>query len=126
MPIESHASDEERIIYTTCLGAMTLDDFKDYMNTVWGDLRYFGYNELFDASEGDWSSFDFSLLFTVAVEAAKLGSLDPNSRLAWLIKEGKQKELTDFYTTAKSALPISSRDLQAFYDRDAALQWLRE
>lgn len=126
MPIESLANDEERIVYTNCGGIMTLTDFQLYMSKVWGDMRYFGYNELFDASEGDWSSFDFSLLFTVAAEAANLDSLDPNSRLAWVIKEGKQKELTDFYLSAKSVLPVNSRALQAFYDRDDALTWLRE
>ena len=126
MPIESRIDDEERIVYTCCSGEMGLDDVMAYQAEVWGHMRYYGYNELFDASEGDWSNFDFSYLFTVAAEAAKLGSLDPASRIAWFIKEGRQKALTDFYITAKSALPVHSRSLRAFYDRAEALQWLRE
>lgn len=126
VPIESLINEEDRIVYTCCRGEMGLDDFKVYMAEVWGHMRYYGYNELFDASQGDWSNFDFSYLFTVAAEASKLGSLDPASRMAWLIKQGKQKELTDFYSTAKSVLPVNSRSLQAFYDRDEALQWLCE
>ena len=126
MAIESFANREERIIYTRCHGVMGLDDFRSYMSEIWGGMQYYGYNELFDTREGDWDSFDFSLLFTVAAEAASLGTLDPNSKLAWLVLEGKQKELTDFYYSAKTALPVNSRGLQAFYARDEALRWLQE
>lgn len=35
--------------------------------------------------------FDFSYLVDVSEAAAKLNTLDPDSKLAWVVLEGKQK-----------------------------------
>ena len=37
----------------------------------------------------------------------------------------QQKELTDFYKAAKSVTNVRSRELEAFYSKDEALQWLK-
>jgi hypothetical protein len=105
---------------------MTEDDFAYYINEIWSHDKYYGFNELFDTSNGDWSEFDFSFLFKVAEKASKLTTIDPNSKLAWFVLEGKQKELTDFYKSAKSIIQTRSRALEAFYSRDEALEWLKK
>ena len=124
MPIQNEIDDKQRCIYTNCVGSMTSDCFDDYLARIWTKLEYFGYNELFDTTQADWSDFNFGYLFEVAKRASELTALDPNSKMAWHVSEGKVKELTDFYITAKSMITSRSRSLEAFYDRNEALKWL--
>lgn len=124
MSIENDIDDEKKIIYSRCKNVMSLQDFRDYIDRIWGDARYFGYNELFDTRPADWTDFDFSNLFVVAGNAAQLSTIDPSSKLAWVVLEGKQKALTDFYKEAKKMLPVSSRSLKSFYSEEDALDWL--
>jgi len=126
MPIINSINLEERIIYTTCSGIMAEDDFSHYINEIWSHDKYYGFNELFDTSNGDWSEFDFSYLFTIAEKASKLTTIDPDSKLAWYLLEGKQKELSDFYKTIKSMIQVRSRELESFYSRNEALEWLKK
>jgi len=126
MPIKVTIDPDARIIYSTCMGTMTEEDFVKYQQWPWGDNTYYGFNELFDVTQADWSGFNFSFLLTVADNASKLGTLDPQSKLAWVILEGKQKALTDFYKAAKSTVTTKSRQLQAFYSREEAMSWLTE
>lgn len=125
MPIQNTVDDAQKIIYSTCTGIMAPEDFPDYVSRIWGTGQYFGYNEFFDVTQADWSQFDYGFLLDVAENAAKLSTIDPNSKLAWLVLEGKQKELTDFYKAAKALGGSKSRQLQAFYSRKEALQWLK-
>ena len=125
MPIKNTINEEEKIIYTSCSGIMTEDDFKEYIHNVWSHGNYYGYNELFNTTEANWDDFDFGFLLYVAQSAAKLKTIDPNSKLAWVVLEGKQQKLTDFYISAKSMLPVQSRALEAFFSRDEALAWLK-
>ena len=126
MPIENLITDDEKIIYSTCIGVMTPEDFDGYIRRIWSTADHFGYNEFFDVTQADWSKFDFGYLLTVAQNAAKLFTIDPNSKLAWLVLEGKQKELTDFYKAAKLMTNAASRDLEAFYNKEEAFEWLRK
>lgn len=124
MPIDNVINEVEKRVYTVCRGVMTLEDFKEYINRIWGDARCYGFNELFDTRPADWSEFDFANLFVVAKSAAQSGTIDPNTKLAWVVLEGKQKALTDFYKNIKAMLPVNSRELQAFYSEEEALKWL--
>jgi len=124
MPIINTVDKENRIIYSICTGVMKKEDFDTYVREMWGHKDHYGFNELFDTVQADWSDFDFSYLFSVAETAALLNTIDPNSKLAWVVLEGKQKELTDFYKSAKSLTHGSSRALEAFYSRDEAMAWL--
>jgi len=124
MPILNDINHEQRCIYTTCSGLMAAQDFDEYMARIWTDSSNYGYNELFDTTQADWSDFDFNYLFEIAQQAAKLTAIDHNSKLAWHVTEGKDKALTDFYITAKSLITTESRSLEAFYDRQEALCWL--
>ncbi|MDH5570577.1 MAG: hypothetical protein OEY89_02355 [Gammaproteobacteria bacterium] len=125
MPIKNTINQEEKIIYSICEGLMVREDFDLYVSRIWSHYKYYGFNELFDTVQGDWSEFDFGYLFSVAETAAKLKTIDTNSKLAWVVLEGKQKELTDFYRSAKLLLPVKSRSLEAFYLYDEAMQWLK-
>lgn len=125
MPIISKTDNDNKLVYTTCTGLMSEDDFKLYVADVWGDLRHFGFNELFDTRQANWELFDFGYLLNVAKNASTLTTIDYNSKLAWVVEDGKQKKLTDFYKSAKSLLPVNSRHLQAFYSEAEALDWLK-
>lgn len=126
MPIENHIDHEERIVYSICVGTMKVSDFPEYVKAVWGTDDYYGFNELFDTTQADWSSFNFSDLFDVAKNASQLNTIDPDSRFAWVVLEGKQKELTDFYKHVKAMTHGRSRHLEAFYSQQEALHWLTE
>lgn len=124
MPIKNIINIRERLIETNCYGEMKPEDFDEYIRSVWSTMQYYGFNELFDTREADWSNFDFSYLFKVASEAARLDTLDPESKLAWIVNEGKEKQLTDFYKVVKAQMPVRSRGLEAFYTSEEALKWL--
>ena len=126
MPIINTIDQVEKIIYTQCTGLMKKEDFDCYVNEIWSHGRYYGFKELFDTVLADWSEFDFAYLFTLAEHAAKLQTIDTNSKLAWVVLEGKQKELTDFYKSAKLLMNVKSRPLESFYSKSKAMQWLKE
>ncbi len=126
MPINNSINKEERIIYSICTGVMRCEDFDFYIKKIWGDNEHYGFNELFSTIDADWSEFDFSYLFGLAQAAAKLETIDTNSKLAWVVLEGKQKELTDFYKSAKLFTHVKSRALEAFNSKCEAMQWLKE
>ena len=124
MPINNTVDENKKLIYSICSGEMRKEDFSDYIGRIWADDTHFGYNEIFDTTQGNWDNFDFGFLLSVAESAAKLNTIDPNSKLAWIVLEGKQKHLTDFYKSAKSILPVKSRSLEAFYTESDAMKWL--
>ena len=125
MPIKNTINEKEKLIYTNCIGDMTEEDFNQYIKNVWSHDKYYGYNELFNTTQGNWEDFNFGILLNVAQTAAKLNTIDPDTKLAWVIQKGKQEKLTDFYKSAKSMLPVKSRQLEAFYSEDGALAWLK-
>ena len=124
MPIINSFDHEKHIIYSRCTGKMSLSDFNEYVVRVWSNTEHYGYNEIFDTTDADWEAFDFSFLFTVAKNAAQLKTIDPTSKLAWVVKKGKQHELTNFYKNAKAMLPVESRSLEAFFNESDAMTWL--
>ena len=126
MPINNTVDKDKKIVYSICNGVMTKGDFDLYINTIWSVDDHFGFNELFDTVDADWSEFDFSYLFDIAKTAASLTTIDSNSKLAWVVLEGKQKELTDFYKAAKSLTSGQNRTLEAFYTKEDAMTWLEE
>ncbi|MDH5259594.1 MAG: hypothetical protein OEX07_16380 [Gammaproteobacteria bacterium] len=126
MAIVNTIDEKDKIIYTTCVGVMEEKDFDDYLVRIWGHDKYYYFNELFDTVSADWSLFNFSYLLDFARAAATLNTLNPNTRLAWVVLEGKQKELTDFYKAAKSLTKVKSRELQSFESRKDALLWLKQ
>lgn len=126
MPIENTINHEDRIIYSKCTGVMKKEDFDLYIKNIWTENTYYGFNEIFDTVDADWDNFDFSYLLEVAKTAEKLKTLDPNSKLAWIVLEGKQKELTNFYKAAKSLSPSRGRSLEAFFSENEAYKWLNK
>lgn len=126
MPIKSVVKLEEKMIYTDCVGIMQLSDFDEYMDEVWSSSDVYGCNELFDTTNADWSQFNFSDLLSIAHKASRLITIDPKSKLAWVIRDEIQEELVGFYKTAKESLPVSSRSMVPFYTKEDALKWINE
>ncbi|ATX82292.1 hypothetical protein Ga0123462_1429 [Mariprofundus ferrinatatus] len=127
MPIQNSVDTNERIVYSTCVGKMSKEDFIEYVKEIWSHGDYYGFNELFDVTRGDWSEFNFSYLIEVAKNAAMLRTIDPESKLAWVVLEGKQRELTEFYKSVKLLTQGNrSRSLEAFYSKGDAMRWLRK
>ena len=126
MPIVSTPDHDLKIVYTTCSSLMTLQDIEHYQYTTWLEPGIYGYNELFDISDSDFSLISFSDLIAIAQTASKLYMLDPNSRIAILAHTQHQQSLADFYIAAKEATKGPSRDIKSFDDKQTAMDWLTE
>lgn len=126
MPIVSTPDHDQRIVHTVCSGLITLAEIEQYQYTVWLEPSIYGYNELFDIVDSDFSQIEFGDLITIAQNASKLYMLDPTSRFAFLISTPHHKQLAEFYISAKSLAKGPSRDLKCFASREAALAWLTE
>ena len=78
MPIKNTINIEEKLIYSTCTGMLKQHDFDLYIKNIWASDKYYGFNELFDTVQADWSEFNFGYLFTIAETAAELTTIDPD------------------------------------------------
>ena len=123
MPVTSTADHDKETLFTVCTGLITLIDIKVYQNTVWRDPSIYGYNELFDLTESDFSNISFSDLIEIAQKASTL-NIDPGSRFAFLTATQNHEELADFYISVKSMSDTPSREIKKFNSRTNALTWL--
>ncbi|MDH5517014.1 MAG: hypothetical protein OEY36_04215 [Gammaproteobacteria bacterium] len=124
MAIENQVDHEQLCVYTNCTGIMKKTDVDDYMSRIWTVSSHFGYNELFDTTQGDWSEFDFDQLFDIAKTASLLTAIDPGSKLAWVVSNEEIKNLTQLYAQSKAMITTQVRHQQAFFNRQQALGWL--
>ncbi len=126
MPIQSTPDHELRIVHTVCSGGVTLEDVRHYQNTVWLEPAIYGYNELFDFTDSDYSAVQFGDLITIAQQAAKLYMLDPNARFAFLTHTIQHEGVADFYMAAKSFSSGASREIKSFNSHKKVMAWLTE
>ncbi len=109
-----------------CSGQITLEDVRHYQNTVWLEPTIYGYNELYDFADSDYSAVQFGDLIIITQQAAKLYMLDPNARFAFLTHNTRQKQVAEFYMAAKSFSSGPSRAINRFSAREKAMAWLTE
>lgn len=124
MPIKSTPDHKLRIVHTVCSEQVTLDDIRHYQNTVWLEPGIYGYNELYDFSDSDYSAVQFGDLINIAQQAAKLYMLDPDSRFAFLTHSPQHEKIADFYMAAKSISSEPSREIKSFNSYEEAMAWL--
>ena len=126
MPITSAPDHSKRLIRTVCSGHITLDEITHYQATAFLNPDIYGYNELFDMTDGDYSEIQFSDMINVADHATKLYMIDPNTRLAILAADTLQRQLADFYISTQSMTQGPSREIRRFDKLEEALDWLLE
>jgi len=126
MPLLSTPDHNLRIVHTVCSGLVTLADIEKYQYSVWLEPTIYGYNELFDMVDSDFTQIEFGDLITVAQTASKLYMLDPASRFAFLTATPHHQQVADFYISAKALTKGPSRDLKCFDSREQAMTWLTE
>lgn len=126
MPIQSTPDHELRIVCTVCSGQITLEDVRHYQNTVWLEPTIYGYNELYDFADSDYSAVQFGDLIIIAQKAARLYMLDPNARFAFLTHNHQHVKVAEFYMAAKSFSSGSSRVINSFSFHEKAMAWLTE
>lgn len=124
MPIQSTADHENRILHTVCRGRLTLQDIETYQGSAWQEPTIYGYNELYDFADSDYSDVSFGDLLTVAQNSSKLYMLDPDSRFAFLTHTPQHEEIADFYIAARSLASTPSREIRKFSLREEAMDWL--
>ena len=125
MPVTSTPDHNQRIVHTVCSDLVTLADIEEYQYSVWLEPAIYGYNELFDMVDSDFTQIEFGDLINVAQTASKLYMLDPMSRFAFLTSTSHHQQLADFYISAKTLIKGPSRDLKSFSSREQAMAWLR-
>lgn len=126
MPIQSTPDHELRIVHTICSGLITHEDIRHYQATTWLDPAIYGYNELYDFTDSDYSVVQFGDLISIAQRAAKLYMLDPNSRFAFLTHNIQHEAVADFYMAAKTFSSGSSREIRSFNSYEKVMAWLTE
>jgi len=126
MPVISTPDHNQRIVHTVCSELVTLGEIEQYQYNVWLEPAIYGYNELFDMVNSDFSQIDFGDLISVAQAESKLYMLDPMSRFAFLTATSHHQQVADFYISTKSLIKCPSRDLKSFNSRQKALTWLTE
>lgn len=124
MTITSTPDHNKRILYTVCSGHITLQEIECYQYTTWLEPSIYGYNELFDLADSDFSAISFSDLIHIAETASKLYMIDPDSGIAFITKTDHHIELAEFYIAAKSLAKTASREVRHFTSRSFALEWL--
>jgi hypothetical protein len=126
MPISFEVVRENGYVHSRCHGEMQVDDYVQHIKTVWSNPDNHGFNELINATAGDFSNFFFTELLSVLAAVALADEVSPNTRLAIVVCEGKQKALTDFYLNAKAASEVEKMETQVFFDEEQALNWVCE
>ena len=126
MPVTSTPDHKLRIVLTICSGLVTLEEIEHYQNTTCLVPDVYGYNELFDFSDSDFSNISYSNLLTIAERASKAYTLDPDSRFAFLTSTQDHQRIADFYIAAKAITKGPSREIRSFTPLDLAMAWLTE
>ena len=126
MPIKAHPDHELKIVHTVSSGKITYADFENFQMTVWLDPEIYGYNELYDFADSDYSGVEFGELIAIAQKASKQYMLDPNSRFAFLTHTPQHERIAEFYLAAKSMITRPSRTLKSFSSYEDAMVWLTE
>ena len=126
MPIKATPDHELKIMKTVCSKKISLEDIEHYQYTVWMEPSVYGYNELFDFSDSDYSDISFADLIHIAETASKLYMIDPKSRFAFLTHNLQHQKIADFYIATKALIKAPSRTIKSFKSYDEAMQWLTE
>lgn len=124
MPINIIPNTSLCMIHTVCSGIVSFQQVQDYLQTTWLDSELYGYNELFDFSNSDFSHISHSELISLAQCEAKLYMLDDSARVAFLNHTADHERVSAFFITAKSIIPGPSRELKSFTNKDQAMNWL--
>ena len=126
MPIKFTINREKRLVHATCSGVVTADELMVYQKDTWITGNVDGFDGLFDASGGDFSQLNYSDLLPFARNAALVDQFVPDSKLAIVIADAKQKTISEFYDSAVKLLPSDShsRTTNVFYTLEDAFNWL--
>jgi len=124
MPITHTIDYEKRRICSTCSDVMTRKDFSLHMESVWNNVQHYGFDELVDTTQADWSEFKFSDVFEIVKKEFELIGLSSNSGLAWVVEKGMQEDIARFYLTSLGFTTKKPRRIDLFYSHENATEWL--
>ena len=124
MPMQSTPDRTLRIVNTVCTGLMELENIEHYQTTVWLDPSIYGYNELFDFSDSDFSNIEFGDLIDIAKKASRLYVLNPKTKFAFLTHTPQHNDVAEFYMAAKDMSNEPSREIKTFSSHSEAMAWL--
>jgi hypothetical protein len=126
MPIHSLANHKLQLVQTVCCDSISLTDVEDHHMTFWSDPVLFGYSELVDFSNADFSRIHYGDLLTITQQATKLYQHDPKSRMGIVCYTEEHLNIANFYISNQSMTTGRAREIRCFNNREQALNWLTE
>jgi len=126
MPIDCSVDRDRKIISTTCRGKITRQEFFDHQRVNGSDESLFGFDEILDTREADFSEFDHLALQSIAQVTGQLPAIDSNAVLAVLVSEGNTKIIVELYQMVEKVVNGSGREIQFFQRPDEAYSWVEK
>jgi hypothetical protein len=125
MPIDVKIDPELRLVVATPQGMLTHEEMVSYQRQVWSDPEMAGYQELVDMSQVDRLAFE-SPARVKELAALSAGMDDPkaSTRMAIVASDDLYFALGRMYQAYRELNPSSTRKVEVFRNREAALRWL--
>lgn len=127
MAFEVEVIKAEKLVRLTCVGDITLSDFIEYLRDFWIGPHNKGFHHLVDLRESN-IKFDFGDILSLAAQARPANDLRySNARTSLVVSSEDQYDRCEFFKHARHQVcnPFI-REVEVFYDIDAAEHWLRE
>jgi len=126
MPIQHKIVGDHDYVYSSCEGALTLDDFENQQLEFWSQPDLFGLNEIFDLKQADLSQLSYSDINTIVQNFSRKQVFDPHARLAIVMNTEQQQEKVSHFSTAKMFTVTSTRSTLIFNSEEEALAWIKD
>lgn len=126
MPITFKVDRERNIIFTTCKDKITVQEFFEHQRENGSDRSLFGYDEILDVRQADFSAFNHLALQSIAQATGQLAAIDTNTSIAVLVDEGGTKEIVELYQMVENIVNGGGRKMQVFSKLEDAEKWLNE
>ena len=126
MPITFKVDREREIIFTTCRDKISVQEFFEHQRENGGDRSLFGYDEILDVRQADFSAFNHLALQSIAQATDQLAAIDTNTSVAVLVDEGCTKTIIELYQMVENVVNGVGRKMQIFSKLEDAESWLNE
>jgi hypothetical protein len=124
MSIQSLIHRDQHYVHTCCTGKISMLELLEYQEDIWRNGDVSGFDELFDATQADFSAINLPDIFQLSQNALDIDTRQTSSKLALIIAPGVQEKLADFYRSTQEINSSSSRNIQFFYSTNDALNWI--
>jgi hypothetical protein len=124
MSITCEIFKEKSLFYTKCSGTISLQEFIRHQNEHGGNECLYGFNEIFDTREADFSQLGLMALQAIASRTQALDALSADSYLVVVVNSGINKMAVELYKMIEQVLGGKSRKMKIVTSPDDAYDFL--